>query len=98
MQTHYEFMEKLAGDYHKQKIEKDYGVLLRILARADFLLQEFESDSCETNWVKVHVTISFLFTEVAIATNNGETGLPPVLERRIVEVNARFKSVYYLEV
>ena len=90
MQTHYEFMEKLAGDYHKQKIEKEHGVLLSILARADFLLQEFENNKNKANYEKMEECINFLQIEDIVATNAGENRLPPILEQRIAAVKEKY--------
>ena len=90
MQTHYEFMEKLAGDYHKQKIEKEYGVLLRILAMADLALLDFENNSCDANYAQLYRIINFLFLENIIATNNDETRLPPILEQRVMAVKNKY--------
>ena len=94
MQTHYEFMEKLAGDYHKQKIEKEYGVLLRILARADLIFLDFENNENKANYEKMEECINFLHIEDIVATNAGENRLPTILEQRITAVKEKYTKLY----
>lgn len=86
-------MQKLAGDYHKQKIEKEHGVLLRILVRADCLLREFKKSNDAIGYAKLEECIYSLSMENIFATNGGEHRLPPILEQRIMAVKYSYFDI-----
>ena len=90
MQTHYEFMRRLDKAYARDKIKKEYGVLLRILAMADLALLDFENNKNKANYKKMEECVNFLHIEDIVATNAGEDRLPPILEQRITAVKEKY--------